>query len=313
MRVITRLWQRGGRRTRGCLLLTAVFAACMICGVIAAIGQSVGLIPNPNATRTAEALVEGATATVLALTPSRTPTTTVTPTNTLTPTMTITPSDTPEPTPTFTPSDTPEPTMTYTPSDTPEPTETFTPTSTATSSPSATATARPTSTPVPRRISTPRPTRPSFTATGVTVTGTNNINLRSGPGTNYPVVGTLPAGETTQAEGRNGDWLYLGDGKWVAVWIVTVRGNVSNLPTRAAPAAPIQPVQPVAPVRPAEPAAPDQPIQPTQPAAPPFVCDCSKLCGQMVSCEEAYYQLRDCGCAERDSNGNGIPCETICQ
>lgn len=325
MRLFIRLWRAGGRRTRGCLSLIALFAACMICGVIGSIGQSLGLIPIPNATRTAEALFEEATATVLALTPSSTPTVTDTPTATLTPTMTITPSNSPEPTATLTPSDMPEPTLTYTPSNTPEPTETFTPTSIFTSSPTATATLRPTLTLVPGRTSTPRPTRSSTTATGVTVMGTSNVNLRSGPGTNYPVVGTLSAGETVRAEGRNGDWLYLGDGKWVAVWVVTVRGTVSNLPMRAAPvapAAPVQPVEPAAPAQPAqpgapaqptEPAQPAQPVQPTQPAELPFVCDCSKTCNQMVSCEEAYYQLQVCGCRQRDNNNDGVPCENICR
>lgn len=230
------MWRGGGRLMRDCLSLAAVFAACMVFGVIGIIGQSVGLIPNPNATRTAEALVEGATATVLALTPSSTPTATNTATATLTPTITLTPSET--------------------------------------------------------------------TITGVTVTSTDNVNLRSGPGTDYPVIGRLAAGEIARAEGRNGDWLYLGDGKWVAAWVVTTRGNMSNLPVRTAPVAPVTPVQPMQPVA---------PMQPEQPAAPAFVCDCSKTCSQMVSCEEAYFQLRDCGCAERDHNNNGVPCETICR
>jgi micrococcal nuclease len=53
-----------------------------------------------------------------------------------------------------------------------------------------------------------------------------------------------------------------------------------------------------------------------QPVAPPpssgFVCNCSKLCTQMASCQEAYFQLNSCGCGERDSDNDGIPCESIC-
>lgn len=58
-------------------------------------------------------------------------------------------------------------------------------------------------------------------------------------------------------------------------------------------------------------------IQPIpQPVAPlpssGFVCNCSKLCTQMASCQEAYFQLNSCGCGERDADNDGIPCESIC-
>ncbi len=45
----------------------------------------------------------------------------------------------------------------------------------------------------------------------------------------------------------------------------------------------------------------------------PFTCNCSKTCGQMVSCEEAYFQLNNCGCSARDGNNDGVPCESICR
>lgn len=44
-----------------------------------------------------------------------------------------------------------------------------------------------------------------------------------------------------------------------------------------------------------------------------YSCDCSKLCSQIQTCEEAYYQLNQCGCSKRDSDGDGIPCESICR
>ena len=50
---------------------------------------------------------------------------------------------------------------------------------------------------------------------------------------------------------------------------------------------------------------------PTQPTTT-YSCDCSKACGAMSSCEEAYYQLDTCGCSKRDNDGDGVPCETIC-
>lgn len=60
------------------------------------------------------------------------------------------------------------------------------------------------------------------------------------------------------------------------------------------------------------------PLVPTnsQPTSLPpqtnFVCDCSKTCTQMVSCDEAYFQLNQCGCSRRDGDGDGVPCESIC-
>jgi len=44
-----------------------------------------------------------------------------------------------------------------------------------------------------------------------------------------------------------------------------------------------------------------------------FVCNCAKSCSQMSSCEEAYFQLNNCGCSNKDSDGDGIPCEKICR
>jgi endonuclease YncB( thermonuclease family) len=50
----------------------------------------------------------------------------------------------------------------------------------------------------------------------------------------------------------------------------------------------------------------------TQTAPAVFTCDCSRKCSEMVSCEEAYFQLSQCGCGVRDGDGDGVPCETIC-
>ncbi len=44
-----------------------------------------------------------------------------------------------------------------------------------------------------------------------------------------------------------------------------------------------------------------------------FVCDCSKSCTQITSCEEAYYQLSTCGCKTKDNDGDGVPCESLCR
>jgi hypothetical protein len=53
----------------------------------------------------------------------------------------------------------------------------------------------------------------------------------------------------------------------------------------------------------------------SQPTAAPqtnsYACNCSRTCGQMT-CEEAYFQLNQCGCGRRDGDNDGVPCEEIC-
>ena len=54
-------------------------------------------------------------------------------------------------------------------------------------------------------------------------------------------------------------------------------------------------------------------VPPTAVSGPQFSCNCSKTCGAMASCQEAYFQLNQCGCSRRDSDSDGVPCESICQ
>jgi hypothetical protein len=35
---------------------------------------------------------------------------------------------------------------------------------------------------------------------------TNNVNMRQGPGTNYPVITTIPGGSTVEVSGCRGEW-----------------------------------------------------------------------------------------------------------
>jgi len=51
----------------------------------------------------------------------------------------------------------------------------------------------------------------------------------------------------------------------------------------------------------------------TQAAPRQYSCDCERTCEQVVSCREAYFQLNDCGCARRDRDGDGVPCDNICR
>ncbi len=44
-----------------------------------------------------------------------------------------------------------------------------------------------------------------------------------------------------------------------------------------------------------------------------FSCSQRKTCGQMRSCAEAEYHLRQCGASRLDRDNDGIPCEAICR
>ena len=48
------------------------------------------------------------------------------------------------------------------------------------------------------------------------------------------------------------------------------------------------------------------------PASGSYTCNCSKTCPNM-SCEEAQYQLTVCECSARDSDKDGIACDSQCQ
>lgn len=85
-------------------------------------------------------------------------------------------------------------------------------------------------------------------------TAAGNANLRGGPGTNYPVVGSVSQGQALDVVARNpaGDWLQLGNNAWIYASLVNdaptglqVATNIPAPPVVAAPAA--QPAAPAAP------------------------------------------------------------------
>lgn len=44
-----------------------------------------------------------------------------------------------------------------------------------------------------------------------------------------------------------------------------------------------------------------------------FSCDTRKTCGQMSSCAEAQFHLKQCGNVRLDRNNDGVPCESLCR
>ena len=143
------------------------------------------------------------------------------------------------------------------------------------------------------------------------------VNVRKGPGTSYDLVGSVSVNAALQVIGKSGDWYLIrhnGREVFIAGWL-THRSRLvqpSRQQTSGSSSQPVvkqpiqQPVQqPVARVQ--------QPAQSEAPAQPAYSCNCSKTCGAMSSCREAYFQLNNCGCRRRDGDNDGVPCESICR
>ena len=163
----------------------------------------------------------------------------------------------PQPTP-VAPTKTPKPTFTPTPDWTPTPVvfATAAPVAAAPTAEAA-APAQPETTAEPAATEAPtaEPT-PAEANTVVRLTATQTVNARRGPGTNYPVIGRLSAGQAFPVTGKNarGDWYQFdldGQPAWVIANLVNVSGDPAAVqvaqnipavptarPTAAAAAAP---------------------------------------------------------------------------
>jgi hypothetical protein len=132
-------------------------------------------------------------------------------------------------------------------------------------------TAAPTVTPSPAPTSTPLPS-PTPAPIGLTVTPSTarvlvdgDVNVRSGPGTDYAILGTLTAGTEARVTGRSGGWWqidYNGAPGWVFGEIVTAV-DTAGVPEVQPPAAPT-----AAPTAAATPTSPAPTATPTSGAPP---------------------------------------------
>ena len=145
-----------------------------------------------------------------------------------------------------------------------------------TSTPASPPTTRPTRTTEPSRQPSSSPSAqpsatqdpPTVTSTPVplTVTATQNVNVRSGPGTNFSVVGKLQQGESALLKGKseNGEWWQVAypseqERGWVASQFATVSDStisvaVIQIPTPEQSATPLPSSAPPATARSIRPA-----------------------------------------------------------
>ena len=191
----------------------------------------------------------------------------------------------------------PPATTTVPPSDTPiPPTRTFVP---------------PTATPIPPSRTPVPTTAPAFSVNRYSSPQTRythgTVNLREGPDTSYDSVGSVAVNTALQIVGKSGDWYLIRQNEaevFIAGWLTFDAPLQHQSSQPANPQPPAQ--QPAA--RAQQPA-----LQPVAPQQPSYTCNCSKTCGAMSSCREAYFQLNNCGCRRRDGNNDGVPCESICR
>ena len=112
----------------------------------------------------------------------------------------------------------------------------------------------PTATPTKRPAPTPAPQS----------SVNSGANLRGGPGTEFPIVGGLPAGSPVEVKSRteSGDWLQLASGAWIAAFLIDdapprlpVATNIPVLPTPTFTPVPIATPTPTIQPRPTTPPA----------------------------------------------------------
>lgn len=125
-------------------------------------------------------------------------------------------------------------------------------------------TVTPAPTEAPATPTTP-PTEPPPTAAPTTDNSPRfsvslGANVRGGPGTTYPIVGGIAAGETVPVIGRSADsqWLvvsFAGSNGWVAAFVGTFNGDLNALPVVTADPPPATQLPPTA-TRPANTAPP---------------------------------------------------------
>lgn len=121
-----------------------------------------------------------------------------------------------------------------------------------------------------------------------------SLNLREAPGTDAPVLASLPRNTAVRAGELRGDWVQVSARGFVG-WVS--RDYLSASPTDAAPGV----------------------VRQSQPAtklveSPAASCPSRRYCRQISSCQEARYYLANCSWGPLlDADSDGVPCESICQ
>ncbi len=130
------------------------------------------------------------------------------------------------------------------------PTPTIIPLAAAETNVTPTPTAVPTATPTEAFTATPTPLQPTDTplpSRPVAKVTASALNVRTGPGIAYPIVGGLSFGDSVEVVGKNatGDWLQIvysadvEDRGWIAAAYVELTGPLAVVPETSAPPPPL--------------------------------------------------------------------------
>ena len=173
------------------------------------------------------------------------------------------------------PTKTPKPTFTPTPDWTPTSIAFLTVAPEQATVAPVTTEAQPQATEAPAEATGPTAEPTSAVPEETQLTASQNVNVRSGPGTAYPAIGRLTTGQSFPVVGRNdaGDWVkfdFNGRDGWVTAALVSVAGDLNGVKVAQAPAIPTTRPQPTARPRPVQPTAPPAPTNPPAPPAPQY-------------------------------------------
>jgi uncharacterized protein YraI len=180
-------------------------------------------------------------------------------------------------------------------------------------------------TPAPKYTSTPYPIDNAIVTA-------NLCNLRSGPGTDYSIVGSVEKDDVVPIFGRNenSDWLLIDYSQsiWIAASLVKLNKNMSaiDIADIASLSNPVsnfsEDVEAVStPVTRSNPIIPIDPTSAPAPTEPPnsALCDCNVDydCGDFFTHNEAQACFESCGgspsynWSRLDRDGDGIACESL--
>ncbi|MBC8254281.1 MAG: SH3 domain-containing protein [Ardenticatenia bacterium] len=158
---------------------------------------------------------------------------------------------------------------------------------------------------------TAQPDVPKATATPMAIGQENTVNVRDGPGTDYPRLGQVTKNTRLRITGKNlaGDWLQVccvnDQQVWIAGWLVQVEGDASDVQAIRVPPPPPTPIPTATPTQSPSAYMPE----PTRPAAIPTpitqpprrscckICTTGKACGNScIARWKTCHQPPGCAC-----------------
>lgn len=137
-----------------------------------------------------------------------------------------------------------------------------------------------------------------------------SLNCRAEPSERANRVASLSQGDSVGVQETRGGWSLVaanGNECWVAAQHLSPEAPVSEPP-------PLQAYSEASESGPADvgDSSYGASQRPERSSGAAFQCGSKRVCGQMDSCDEAYFHLNQCGLGRLDRDNDGVPCESIC-